>query len=264
MTRSEEIAYWKSKTREQLVYERFALKEVLKYFKTSYAKLINLIDNFGVEEAIQRLSELDDNDGLLFIYSTIYSKVGRDAFISFYKDIKSNLGGSGADTFASALFLQKIADLIKGVEVIKRIESIRKTTHDRIIRLFNEGKKQNLTVSKLKRFIRKNFLGDYAKNRSKLIALTETSFVSGMAEEEAAIYVSRELNVVLEKKWIRYYDERLRNSHHNVTTKYIPIESTFNVGGYNARMPYDKILPLKETMNCRCRLHYRKVGGGVI
>jgi len=260
----EEIAYFKSKTKEQLRYEKYAIKQILVYFKTTYAHVSELLDNYSVEETINILESKNDRDQLLLILGTIYTTVGISAFTSAYSSLKASLSSDTTDSFGLSLWKQKLTDIIRSPESIIRTDSIHKTTLDHIKKIFDKGKELNLTVNKLKTLLRKNILGTYALNRSKLIALTETSYIANTSEEDAAIYVSRELNVVLEKKWMRIFDERLRNSHHNVTTEYIGIESKFNVGGYQARMPYDKVLPIKEIAGCRCRLHYRKKEGGFI
>lgn len=264
MTKKEELAYYKSLTREQLRHEKFVIKEVLKYFRSTYKRLIELLDNYSVEETINILESENDRDELLLLFGSIYTTVGVSSFVSAYSRLKTILSSNTSDTFGLSLWKQKITDIIRSPETIIKTDSVYRTTLDHIKKVIDKGKQLNLSITKLKRLLRLNILGTYALNRAKLIALTETSFISNTSEEDAAIYVSRELNVSLEKKWLRIYDERLRNSHHNVTTEYIPIESTFNVGGYQARAPYDKVLPLKETINCRCRLHYRKKDGGFI
>lgn len=260
----EEIAYFKSKTKEQLRYEKYAIKQILVYFKTTYVHVSELLDNYSVEETINILESENDRDQLLLILGTIYTTVGISSFTSAYSSLKTSLGSTGTDSFGLSLWRQKLTDMIRSPETIIRTDSIHKTTLDHVKKIFDKGKELNLTVKKLKTLLKKNILGSYALNRSKLIALTETSYIAGTAEEQSAIYVGRELNIVLEKKWVKIFDDRLREGHRSVTTDYIGIESKFNVSGYQASRPYDPVLPLNLTINCRCKLHYRKKEGGFI
>ena len=260
----EEIAYFKSKTKEQLRYEKYAIKQILVYFKTTYAHVSELLDNYSVEETINILESENDRDQLLLILGSIYTTVGVSAFTSAYSSLKTSIGSNTTDSFGLSLWKQKLTDIIRSPETIIRTDSIHRTTLDHVKKIFDKGKELNLTVNKLKTFLKKNILGTYALNRSKLIALTETSYISGTAEEQSAIYVARELNIVLEKKWMRIFDLALRDGHRHVTTDYIGIESKFNVAGYLCSRPYDPVLPINLIANCRCKLHYRKKEGGFI
>lgn len=264
MDRDAQIKYWKTLTKESIANEKYAAREILRYFRVTYDKLINLIDNYGIEEAINRLDSDNDRDGLLVIYALIYSTIGRKAYLASQTRLNNELDNNAVDGFGLALFVKKIQELTNSAETIKRIDSILNTTNQKFVRLLDEVKKQGLTVATAKRFIKKNFLGDYSKNRSKLIAHIESSYIQSTSAEDSAIYVSRQLNIQLEKAWIRVYDDHLREGHRAVRTDYIPIEDKFNVGGYMASKPFDPVLPLSLSAGCRCRLHYRKKDGGFI
>lgn len=265
MNRKEQLSYWRTLTKESLANEKYAAREILRYFRVTYDKLINLIDNYGIEEAITRLDSANDRDDLLVIYALIYSTIGRKAYLASQTRLNNELDNNVVDGFGLALFVKKIQELTNSVETVKRIDSVLNTSKEKLTKILEEVKKQGLTVAKAKRFIRKNFLGnDYAKNRSKLIAHVESSYIEGMAAEDSAIYVARQLNIVLEKSWIHVQDEKTRPAHRAVSTEYIPVENTFLVGGYRAKMPHDPSLPLNLLIGCRCRLHIRKKDGGFI
>lgn len=265
MTRAKQIKYWKTLTKESLANEKYATREILRYFRVTYDKLINLVENYGTEEAISRLDEANDRDGLFIIYGLIYSTVGRKAYLSSQSRLNNELNNNIVDGFGLALFVKKIQELTNSVETVKRIDSVLNTTKDKLAKILEEAKKQNLTIAKAKRYIRKNFLGnDYAKNRSKLIAHVESSYIEALAQEDNANYVIRQLGVQLEKSWIHVVDDKTRPAHRSVSREYIPIENTFLVGGYRAKMPHDPSLPLSLLIGCRCRLHIRKKDGRFI
>lgn len=264
MNRKEQLSYWRTLTKESLANEKYAAREILRYFRVTYDKLINLIDNYGIEEAITRLDSANDRDDLLVIYALIYSTIGRKAYLASQTRLNNELNNSVVDGFGLSLFVKKVQELTNSAETVKRIDSVLNTTKEKFVRLLDEVKKQDLTISKAKRFIRKNFLGDYSKNRYKLISHVESSYIQALAEEDNAIYVSKQLNVQLEKSWIHVVDDRTRPAHRAVSKEYIPIENTFLVGGYRAKMPHDPSLPLNLLIGCRCRLHIRKKYGGFI
>lgn len=267
MTREqqEEQRLWAVLDRRGIKYSRYAYSVMQKYFKKIASNLVTLVDNVGLDEASARIAELFDDDDLLLVYITMYTTIGQSSFIQSYDALKRSLGSIiDTPTLANALWIQKLKDLTRSAEVVKRTTSVIETSKQRILKVLNEAKKLNLPKSRLSRFIRKNLLGEHSASRSKLIAEIESRFVSAMAEEESAIYVSRELNVTLEKKWVRLWDDALRDGHRYVTTAYIPAESKFNVGGYMAKFPFDPVLPINLVANCRCKCHYRKKDGGFI
>jgi len=264
MTEKEKLFYWKSLTRQSLITEKYVTKEILKYFKVTFEKLINLVENYGTEEAINRLEIEEDKKALLLLYGVIYLHIAKVSFPLFEARIKKELNTDIANGFEYSLFVKKVQELVNSVGPLQRVDSIINTTKEKIEKILTEAKTLNLTPSKLRTFIKKNLLGQYSLNRSKLIAHVETSYIEAISQEDSAIYVARQLGILLEKSWIHVMDEKTRSAHRAVDTKYIPIEDKFNVGGYQAKMPFDPSLPLGLTIGCRCRCHYRKKEGGFI
>jgi hypothetical protein len=58
----------------------------------------------------------------------------------------------------------------------------------------------------------------------------------------------------LQKMWVTAGDGRVRASHAVLDGVVVPMDGTFDVGGYRGRHPHDELLPLAQTVRCRCRL----------
>lgn len=264
MTKEEERKLWLQLTKQSMKYEAYVFKEMRRYFRKVSDKIFILIDDGGDEIERIVLDDAFDPALLLASYLLIYNYIGKDSFLKSYASLKLELGSTTPSNFANALWLQKLNEITRGVEIQKRIQSVIETTRNHVNKILVEGKKQNMPIAKLKRFIRRNLLSDYSRNRSKTISRVETQFIQGEAELESAKYVAQELGIVLEKRWIRTFDSTLRDTHRYVTLDYINISEKFNVGGYLAMRPGDPSLPLNSLVNCRCKLHYRKKDGGFI
>lgn len=54
------------------------------------------------------------------------------------------------------------------------------------------------------------------------------------------------------KKWVSRSDERVRHTHVEAHGQIVPMQSNFQIGGYELREPGDTRAPMQEWMNCRC------------
>ena len=108
-------------------------------------------------------------------------------------------------------------------------------------------------ASQIKEFMR----GAFTRNRSRIIARTETHNASSYANH----IITKEQNVPnQQKRWISTNDGRTRSHHSNLNGTTIPIDEDFIVPyrGINYRMSYpsDPRGGPANIINCRCVLAY--------
>lgn len=58
------------------------------------------------------------------------------------------------------------------------------------------------------------------------------------------------------KQWLATADSRTRETHDEADGQTVPLEGTFQVGGYDLEFPGDPNGPPEEIINCRCTLTY--------
>lgn len=95
--------------------------------------------------------------------------------------------------------------------------------------------------------------GKAARNRARLIALTETTRAAN-AGHEAGAYDSQ---IRLEKVWIATRDTRTRDTHRAMlSSKPIGPNELFSVGASRMRYPGDPAGGAREVVRCRCVVAY--------
>ena len=117
---------------------------------------------------------------------------------------------------------------------------------------------QEATVKKLhKREAAKLISGStgFSKNRSLLIARTETTMAANMGAYSSA----KDNGGNFEKYWIATDDERTREAHAEVGNKPIPMDEAFEVGGEKMMFPGDPRASAENVCNCRCIVAFKPV-----
>ena len=134
---------------------------------------------------------------------------------------------------------------------------IAKTTEDDITRIIEKDKKQangNL-LGALKDALRD------AKNRSifRTVVVGLTSIHSAISFSQRTTAGEMENSeFLLYKEWVTEKDEVVRDDHIVMEGVRVPIHEDFIVGGEPMREPGDDSASLKQRINCRCFLRYRR------
>lgn len=92
--------------------------------------------------------------------------------------------------------------------------------------------------------------GIMSETRGRLIARTEAI----AAANAGSIEGWKLLGFITDKKWSSTPDERTRPTHIEADGQTVPLDGRFTIGGVDADYPGDPALPLKERVNCRCRM----------
>ncbi len=102
---------------------------------------------------------------------------------------------------------------------------------------------------------------DLTRNRSRLIARTETV----TASNQAAFFAAAKTGLLMKKEWLSASDNRVRIDHAMVNGSIVDMEDYFTVGDSRMLLPGAKTqengleTPAKEVCNCRCVVLYEAV-----
>lgn len=222
------------------VYKGLITQELNKQYQVA-------IDNGGSADSINAKGM---NDVLIRLYKDAFIKWGQHMKI-FVRQQK-RLGQMG---FSDDLYEQFKSYF--GLEILNTSVGITETTKEIIRKLMTEALRIGYSIDN----IVKELQARTGLNaiRARLIARTETTG----AANAGSFFTASNSRLVMQKEWIRTYDNRTRLDHRNVTKKRIAMDEAFDVGGYMMMHPGDKgghdgLPPVsaREVANCRCTLIY--------
>lgn len=127
------------------------------------------------------------------------------------------------------------------------------TTKSELEKLIGTAVTEGKSVPDLAKEINHQFQLD-SRVRSVRIARTELTRVITNAKVRALAAEG-----YTEKQWSTVIDGRERETHAAANGQVVPIDAYFTVGGSSAFAPGDDMLPVGESVNCRCDV----VGAGV-
>jgi len=190
-------------------------------------------------------------------YLKTYSQVGSVFARRVYDDIIKGDSSEVMDTKGKTTVVDKWLSHIQSVIVedsADKVVGIGQTVKDKIKATVQRTIDAGLSVVDAAKEIDSMYLDDIIPNRSEVIARTE--IVS--ASNKASNFAAEDTGLKLNKEWIRTYDDRIRDTHKDVTEKSIPMDKPFSVGGSLMMYPGDSSLGADagEIINCRCTVGY--------
>ena len=223
-------------------------KKVQKLINLVFAKQANIISTFagnhGIGAAISHITHLITQQPIQDALRRSWLTVSRD-----YHDItlltKKSEGKPG-NTFLS--------DYARSHAAMQKVTDITDTTRERLVATLQQAATDKLHKRDVAKRIREST--GFSKNRSLLIARTETTMAANMGAYGSAM--TSGLN--LEKYWIATNDNRTRDSHAEMLgSKPLPMDELFEVGDSLMMFPGDPSGGPNEVCNCRCVLAFRPV-----
>lgn len=156
-------------------------------------------------------------------------------------------------SFRSARWLQRLRQLINGLDVASRIQNVTETTKKEVRKLLSQYSQEEVRTRKVAARLMKDFSGKLSSARARLIARTETTYVANEAAKQSA----EETGLDLVKGWIATLDNRTRDAHRAMHGK-DPIDAheKFIVGGVAMDKPGDPAGGAANVCNCRCIVYY--------
>lgn len=96
---------------------------------------------------------------------------------------------------------------------------------------------------------------EHWQNRATVVARTETIAALNAGQMDAfRAFAEDEPTVAFEKIWLATADSRTRPDHVEADGQRVPLESPFNVGGFELMFPGDPSGPPQEVIQCRCTM----------
>lgn len=198
------------------------------------------------------------------LYTTVLpqeAKVAWDMFVKplagdrkdFFDDLMAILGVNVPEGEFIRLWRDVSREWLT-VNILTKINSIAQTTQRAIAKVIERAINEGSSILEISREIRQQSLGEINKNRSVLIARTET--ISAMNRgRRLSMYTS---NLLWNKKWIDTPDERTRLSHRAIAQEdWRPLDQPYwlvNKSGSlePADCPGDPRLSPENVIQCRC------------
>lgn len=223
------------------------------------------------ERTYSRAIKAYDNDGLI---STVIFEEHREKLFKILQEMYLKAATAGQ---ARILYTFIKAGWIKEDEqkqIVSKMENIFKLYADSRAQMY-ANKIASTTEDDIQRIIEKD---KRKEENGRLIGLLKDvlkeakdrsiyrSLVVGVTSIHSAISFSQRISAgelndsdyEIYKVWVTEKDEVVRQDHARMENVKIPINDVFIVGGEEMREPGDDSASLKQWINCRCFLRYRR------
>lgn len=156
-------------------------------------------------------------------------------------------------SFRNAAWLRRLRDMIYGLDVAARITQVSDTLRKRIRKILSEASQEEVRTRRVASRLKRELGGEISLARARLIARTETTYVTNEAAKQSAM----ETGLELVKIWVATLDDRTRDAHRSMHGK-DPIDAhqKFLVGGIPMDKPGDPAGGASNVCNCRCVVSY--------
>ena len=242
--------------RRQLVLRNNLEKRFYRKMNTLFRKFVNvhmhLYSQYGIYEpevATQSLNE-DFFPLILAHYKRIFQsiyKLNEDKYEYLRKADEAFVFGRSVD------FEAAVAQYFTGRQLI--LAGISARMSDRIGKLIEQGRADNLTLPQIAKSVSEKFL-PISRSRAALIARTETHNAASTANHAYHATVEKDLGVKMLKKWVATNDGRTRPAHSAASGQIVDMSEDFIVGGAPMGFAGDSKGGAANVVNCRCVIVY--------
>lgn len=189
-------------------------------------------DLFNEDEFVEKMTE----EAKAFLYLTIPELTSK-IMQSIDKDVPFKVTSQATVNWINA-WIERLANLMN----ITTQESVKEALLD----VVENGKGIPAAVLALEA------LPEFDRKRARATAITEVLTASSVAQHESYV----QSPAVDGKTWLHSGSKKNkpRQAHVALNDTTIPVESKFDVNGYQADFPRDVTLPAKERVNCHCVL----------
>ena len=246
----------RAESRKQLVVRNNLEKRFYKNLNTLFRKFLNvqlyLYKEFGIYEndiAIQSLNE-DFMPLMLNQYRRTFKVLYKLNEDNYYNDKKAD------DVFIfgrSSDFETVVNEYFNSRQLI--LAGITTRMANRISRLIEKGRADNLTLPQIAKLVSDNYL-PISRSRAALIARTETHNAASFANHSYHKTVEQDLGLKMLKKWVSTSDARTRPAHASANGQIVDMNEDFTVGGMPMGYAGDSKGGAANVINCRCVIIY--------
>lgn len=246
--------------------ERIWRVQMKKYFLKMRKEMLEVVNDSQLYELSFRLPEIVDRSNLSAIYENLYTNL----FYKYYRAVLRGLTRKSSYDFGIYKAIPAdsewwaIVEQYLTTQAATKITGINNVTKGTVIEIvqtvIQDGIEKGLSIDQIVVNLDANIdstMLNMSKVRARLIARTETIAGSNFASLKGAEISGLEVT----KAWLSAKQPTRTRADHYVmdSSDFIPIDSPFNVGGYDMMHPGDGSMgaPAKEICNCRCTLIYR-------
>ena len=243
-------------SRKQLVLRNNLEKRFYRTLSTLFRKFVNtqlyLYKEFGFYEASiasQRLNE-EFMPLVLSHYKRVFKamyKYNEDNYMIDRKADEAFIFGRSVD------FELVVSQYFNTRQLI--LTGISARIANRISRLIEQGRADNLTLPQIAKLVSDKFL-PISRSRAAMIARTETHNAASFANNAYHKTVEQDLGVKMLKKWVATNDARTRSAHSMANGQIVDMSEDFIVGGVPMGYAGDSRGGAANVVNCRCVIIY--------
>lgn len=275
MTNKEKAKYWREYARQNSIYERKGEQIFLAALIASVRDIIVFAKQNGLEQALLVVDSRFDQESILKAYVAFYLFVGKahrkwemklwdTKFIQLLRpkpapilEVLSPSPVTFSVGFRNEQWLINLQRLTQSLDVAARVTQVSETTKKEIRKILSDLLREEVAQNKIAEQLYNRMSGQMTRQRARLIARTETTYVTNVAAEQAASEIAEENGILLVKKWVDTLDDHTRDTHKKVGGQNpIKSEEKFTVGNYKMDKPGDPAGGAEEVCNCRCIVAY--------
>jgi len=245
----------RAETRRQLALRNNLEKRFFKRLNTLFRKFLNTqlytYREFGIYDdsvATQLLNE-DFMPLILTHYRRIFQVVYKANEDKYFNNQKQEALVFGRSTD----FEEVVQNYFNTRQLV--LEGITTRMANRISRLIEQGRADNLTLPEIAKLVSSKFL-PISRTRAALIARTETHNAASFANHSYHQKVEADLGIKMMKKWVATSDARTRSTHAAASGQVVDMNEDFTVGGMPMGYAGDPKGGVANVINCRCVIIY--------
>jgi uncharacterized protein with gpF-like domain len=245
----------RAETRRQLALRNNLEKRFFKRLNTLFRKFLNTqlytYREFGIYDdgvATQSLNE-DFMPLILTHYRRIFQVVYKANEDKYFNNQKQEALVFGRSTD----FEELVQNYFNTRQLV--LAGITTRMANRISRLIEQGRADNLTLTEIAKLVSSRFL-PISRSRAALIARTETHNAASFANHSYHQKVEADLGIKMLKKWVATNDGRTRSSHVSANGQVVDMNEDFTVGGMPMGYAGDPKGGAANVINCRCVIIY--------
>jgi uncharacterized protein with gpF-like domain len=245
----------RAETRRQLALRNNLEKRFFKRLNTLFRKFLNTqlytYREFGIYDdgvATQSLNE-DFMPLILTHYRRIFQVVYKANEDKYFNNQKQEALVFGRSTD----FEELVQNYFNTRQLV--LAGITTRMANRISRLIEQGRADNLTLTEIAKLVSSKFL-PISRSRAALIARTETHNAASFANHSYHQKVEADLGIKMLKKWVATNDGRTRSSHVSANGQVVDMNEDFTVGGMPMGYAGDPKGGAANVINCRCVIIY--------
>jgi len=252
MTPYQKRKYYKEYEREYNRAEIYAYNRFKTVLSNQLKEVIANIKAKGIIATEADISNIITDTTLRTAFIDVYVKIG-DQFKAFLtprlpKQKNATLG-TPSEVFGIGFFsdsfvrqMQEYATTIAGAH----ITSITETTRKQVKEVLSEAAGQNLSIPNTAKLMRQRLGGQFNKNRSLLIARTETTTAANYSQ----FLTAQNAGIRLKKEWLVRLDGRERSWHGAMNDVVVGLDEDFTVNGAKMKYPGDSRGGAANLCNC--------------